>query len=267
MLINPLNRESLAKAFSGSKLFPFVVIEGFLQDEFAREVAEAYPSFRRALEEGFSFNYVNERLKVQISDSHRFPEPVRWLNEALASPDFLADLEAITGVQSLLADEELAGGGMHLTGSGGRLDVHVDFNYVKERKLHRRLNLLLYLNPVWEESWGGCVELWDRKVKCCQHSFAPILNRCLIFETSDISYHSAAPVTCPPSVSRKSFATYYYTKEPPPGWDGKSHSTIFRARPEERFRGYVLMPLERFQRRLQAGIRGARRELKRWIVG
>ncbi len=138
MLINPLNRESLAKAFSGSKLFPFVVIEGFLQDEFAREVAEAYPSFRSALEEGFSFNYVNERLKVQMTDSHRFPEPVRWLNEALASPDFLADLEAITGVQSLLADEELAGGGMHLTGSGGRLDVHVDFNYVKERKLHRR---------------------------------------------------------------------------------------------------------------------------------
>ena len=46
-------------------------------------------------------------------------------------------------------------------------------------------------------------------------------------------------------VSRKSFAAYYYTKEAPAHWTGKSHDTIFRARPEEKWKGRVLMPLER----------------------
>ena len=43
---------------------------------------------------------------------------------------------------------------MHITGPGGRLDVHVDFNFMEERQLHRRLNLLLYLNPTWNEIMG-----------------------------------------------------------------------------------------------------------------
>ena len=264
-LINPIDRESLTRSFSRSKPFPAVVIERFLDEDFARAVAEAYPSFDVALEQGFQFDYVNERRKVQITDSNLFPEPVRQLNKALSSPEFLEDLEAITGIQSPLADKELAGGGMHLTGPQGRLDVHVDFTYLQERKLHRRLNLLLFLNPIWNESWGGLVELWDSEVRRCQRSFVPTLNRCLIFETSDISYHGVSPTSASAGV-RKSFAAYYYTKEPPPGWDGSFHSTVFRARPDERLRAYVLMPLESFRRNLRTKVRLAKRSFKRWVV-
>ena len=62
---------------------------------------------------------------------------------------------------------------------------------------------------------------------------------------------------------RKSFAAYYYTKEAPPGWDGVKHSTLFRARPDERFRRYVLMPAER----LKYEGRQALRALKRSVMG
>jgi Rps23 Pro-64 3,4-dihydroxylase Tpa1-like proline 4-hydroxylase len=265
MLIRPLDREALRRQYLNASPFPFVKIENLLDQTFAHEVAAAYPSFDVATEQGKAFKSVNERKKVQISDAKRFPTPVAQLNEALASPEFLADLAHITGIPKLLADEQLVGGGMHLTGPGGRLDVHLDFNYIESRKLHRRLNLLLYLNPVWEEGWGGHIQLWDKDVTRCTAAFAPAFNRCVIFETSDRSFHGVTPVTPAAPYPRQSFATYYYTREAPPHWKGVAHSTIFKARPEERLRGYVLMPAEVLQRRLAGGMREVKQAVKRMM--
>ncbi|MEM9195543.1 MAG: 2OG-Fe(II) oxygenase [Myxococcota bacterium] len=247
-IFSELDPNALKAQFQNARPFPFVEIDPFLTPEAATRIANAYPEFDTALSQGRSFDFVNEKRKVQITERDRFPDPVAELNDAIASPEFLELLEEVTGIPKLLADSELAGGGMHLTGAQGRLDVHVDFNFIEERKLHRRLNLLLYLNPVWRNEWGGAVEFWDPKVKTCHHAFRPTMNRCVIFETSEISFHGVEPVTCPEDVARKSFAAYYYTKEPPAGWDGKNHSTVFRARPDERLRGYVLMPLEKLAR-------------------
>jgi len=232
-----------------------MVIDNFLTREAADEVASAYPTFEQAREMGFMFNFVNEQRKVQITDTSKFPTPVQRLNEAISSPQFLADLEYITGIPRILADEQLAGGGMHLTGSGGRLDVHVDFNVIAERKLFRRLNILLYLNPVWQQEWGGQIELWDKEVRNCHHRCLPLLNRCLVFETGEFSYHGVARVTAPPDIVRRSFAAYYYTTEAPPNWNGATHSTVFRARPDERMRGLLHMPAERLKHRIVEKLR------------
>jgi hypothetical protein len=261
------DRESLRRQFMSAEPFPFVKIDNFLDPAFAKEVAAAYPSFEVATAQGKSFKALNERRKVQVTDERLFPAPVAQLNKLLASRTFLADLSYVTGIPNLLADEQLVGGGMHQTGPGGRLDVHVDFNFIQDRKLHRRLNLLLYLNPIWEEAWGGHIQLWDKDVKNCRNSFAPRLNRCVIFETSDISFHGVVPVTAEAPYPRISFATYYYTLEAPPNWDGKLHSTIFKARPEERFRGYVLMPAEKIQALFARGTRKFKKEAKRLLSG
>ena len=256
------NREELRREFAAAVPFPFVKIENFLDPTFANEVAAAYPSFDVAMAQGRTFAAVNERRKVQVTDANLFPGPVAELSKVLATPAFVSDLSYVTGIPNLLADEQLVGGGMHLTGPGGRLDVHVDFNFIEDRKLHRRLNLLLYLNPIWEESWGGHVQLWDRDVKSCRAAFAPRLNRCVIFETNDISFHGVVPVAPEAPHPRLSFATYYYTREAPPNWDGKVRSTIFKARPEEWFRGNVLMPAATAQRRLVAGMRKIKKGAK-----
>lgn len=267
MIMQLPDREARRRQFMSAEPFPFVKIENFLDPAFASEVAAAYPSFEVATAQGKSFRAVNERRKVQVTDARVFPGPVVQLNTLLASPAFLADLSYVTGIPKLLADEQLLGGGMHLTGPGGRLDVHVDFNFIQDRKLHRRLNLLLYLNPVWEESWGGHIQLWDKDVKKCRNAFAPRLNRCIIFETSDISFHGVVPVTTEAPYPRISFATYYYTLEAPPNWDGKVHSTIFRARPEERVRGYVLMPAAKIQGLVARGTRKIKKEARRLVFG
>ncbi len=147
---------------------------------------------------GRTFEAVNERGKVQITDANRFAPPVLKLSELLSSPEFLELLSYVMDIPHLLADPELIGGGMHQTGPRGHLDVHVDFNFIAERNLHRRLNILIYLNEDWRPEWGGAVELWDQDVRECHHSLLPIFNRCVVFETSDISFHGVTAVNCPP---------------------------------------------------------------------
>jgi hypothetical protein len=261
------DREALRRQFISAEPFPFVKIDDFLDPTFADEVAASYPSFDEALRRGRSFKAVNERKKVQVTDASAFPEPVVRLHRLLASQEFLAELSYVTAIPNLLADEHLVGGGMHLTGPGGRLDVHVDFNYIEERKLHRRLNLLVYLNPVWEEAWGGDIQLWDRDVTKCEKAFSPKLNRCIVFQTSDISYHGVVPVKAGAPYPRISFAAYYYTREAPPNWDGTVHSTIFKARPEEHLRGLVLMPAARLRDRIRSGIQLLRQGTRRLTRG
>ena len=262
MLIRPLDCEALKREFETARPFPHIVIDDFLEAHFAAEVAAAYPTFEQAKEKGFEFNFVRERRKIQVSDRAHFPEPVARLNEALAAPSFLEDMEYITGIPNLLPDPALGGGGMHVTGSGGRLDVHVDFNYNEEMNVHRRLNILVYLNPDWDPAWGGQVELWDPQVRTCHRSVDPVLNRCVLFQTSEISFHGVQPVSPSAPGPRQSFAAYYYTKDAPPAWDGEHHSTIFRARPDERLRRYLIVPAEQTLLKGKQALRALRAKLR-----
>ena len=177
MLITPLDRERLREQFLTAKPFPHVVLDNFLDPAAAARIASAYPTFEQARALGDEFKGVNEHGKIQVTDAARFPAAVQELNAALGSAAFLADLAYITGIEGLLYDASLAGGGMHVTGPRGRLDVHVDFNYLEPQRIYRRLNLLVYLNPTWRPSWGGAVELWDRDVQHRYAVFTPKHNR------------------------------------------------------------------------------------------
>lgn len=265
MRTRPLDTAALRDQFRSSRPFPFVVIDNFLEPDFAHEVARSYPDFETAMKMGLAFKKVNENLKVQVTEYEKFPPATQRLADALAEPQLLQQLSEITGVKDLLWDGGFAGGGMHQTASSGLLDVHVDFNRLEGKNLYRRLNLLLYLNPVWQEEWGGLIELWDREVKVRHHAFVPVMNRCVIFETSDHSFHGVTAVKCPPDVQRKSFAVYYYTREAPAGFDGRSHSTIFKARPEEYLKKHLYMPAEKAEKHLKQGVRAAKDGIKKLL--
>ena len=79
-------------------------------------------------------------------------------------------------------------------------------------ELDRRLNVLIYLNKDWEESYGGHLQLWDKDMKYCKKKYLPNFNSMVIFGTTDFSNHGHPdPLTCPNNTSRKSLATYYYS--------------------------------------------------------
>ena len=222
-----------------------------MQEDFINQVAADFPTFDDVQKMGQGFKAVNERRKFQVTDSSHFKGGVAKLHEVLSSPEFLGIMSGITGIENLQADPLLLGGGIHQTGPRGHLDVHVDFNYITERCLHRRLNIIVFINKEWHKEWGGALELWDKNVKVCHNTFLPIFNRCVIFQTSEISFHGVTAVTCPEETSRKSFAAYYYTEDNRPEIHQESHSTIFVARPNERWKRYIAMPLERVQRVIQ----------------
>lgn len=253
--IEALDVAALRESFCNAEPFPFMVIDNFLKEDFHRSILEAYPSAIEAESIGETFSAVNESGKTQVTDSNAFAEPVAKLNQVLSSSAWLDTLGKITEIDGLTADESLDGGGMHIMRPGAHLDVHVDFNISLETRLHRRLNILVFLNDRWDDDWGGRLELWDKGVKQRHHALLPISNRCAVFRTSERSFHGVETVRCPEAYDRRSFAAYYYTEEAAPGWNGKRHSTVFRARPEENMKRWVLMPASKIARLTQKIVR------------
>ena len=50
-----------------------------------------------------------------------------------------------------MPDPHFQGSGIHATSAGGHLNIHADFNWYKSLKLDRRVNILLFLNPDWDD--------------------------------------------------------------------------------------------------------------------
>lgn len=263
--LNDIDFEALKAKCQNAPSFPHFCLDNFLEESFANEVHNSFPSYQEAERLGKSFSAVNEKKKIQITDSNKFPPSIYKLHELLASEDFVKMVSELMGIDNLIADPTMMGGGIHETNAGGHLDVHVDFNYNENLGLHRRVNLLVYFNKDWHEDYGGYLDLWDKDVKNCLGSYAPIFNRIAGFATNEISWHGVTPLTCPADRLRKSFAVYYYTKEAPAGWDGVVHSTIFRPRPSEHFKGNIAMPAEKFLKFVNGLVRAAKQSVKKYM--
>ncbi len=135
-------------------------------------------------------------------------------------------LEAVTGIEKLIPDPYLKGGGLHLSGPGGVLVPHTDFHNYGELDLYRQLNVLVYLNPGWDESWGGCLELFeDRQAERASSKIVPTWGTCVIFRTDDLSVHGF-PVPIAPGHWRRSIALYYYTARENSTFSGDSTTVL-----------------------------------------
>jgi Rps23 Pro-64 3,4-dihydroxylase Tpa1-like proline 4-hydroxylase len=94
----------------------------------------------------------------------------------------------------LLTDDNL-GTGLHQGTDGSFLDIHVDFNIHHIKNVHRRLNMLIYLNKNWKPEYGGAMEMWNADMSKMVKAVPCEFNRCLVFETSEISYHGYSKIT------------------------------------------------------------------------
>ena len=222
--------QTLGQQYRNNQPFPHLFLSNFLDTSVAEGIAEEFPVPNG--EDWIRYKHQNEN-KLGMSKRQLFPPRLGEVADELNSPEFVAWLSELTGISGLMADPSLEGGGLHQSGPGGFLNMHTDFSHHHYHKnWRRRINLILYLNPGWQEEWGGSIELWYRNMLNRAAQYPPLLNHALIFNTNEISFHGfPEPLTCPEGISRKSLAFYYYTLDREEKFTPRS--TNYRPRPND----------------------------------
>ena len=201
--------------YSKASPYPHIVIKDFFDEKFLNEVLEFFPdlSKKTSSEEWKNKNEV----KFGNSNYSSFPDKIKLFFDFLNSNQFLDFLQKITSIkEKLVHDPELSGGGLHEIKKGGVLKIHTDFNRHPNLNLDRRINVLVYLNKNWKDSYGGHLELWDENMSQCMKKILPSFNTMVIFSTTDFSNHGHPdPLNCPSEISRRSLALYYFSSGRP----------------------------------------------------
>ena len=221
----------LADRFAAAKPFRHIVIDEFLDPQFCHQLMTEFPAF----DPGRAINERGETgRKAVVSEPARIGAAFAQFDEMIRGHEFLELMSRITGIPKLLYDPEYVGGGTHENLDGQDLDPHVDFNYHPGRQWHRRLNLIVFLNPEWEADWGGCLEFladpWAGDGARPTEAVVPLANRAVIFETNEHSWHGFRRIQLPEEkrhISRRSIAIYLYTEERPEAERAVSHGTVY----------------------------------------
>lgn len=204
--------------YDQARPFPHAVIPDFIDPETVSMIRAEFPNPKDRRWRRYD-NALEGKLEGQAP---MWGPATRALAERLISPEHLAMLSELTGIADLIP--QFTGGGYHMIPRDGRLALHVDFN--EHEGLYRRLNFLVFCNPVWSEEWKG--DLILTTPDCTeQKRISPLGGKAVVFNTSEVSYHGhPEPLETPHGVCRCSFAAYYFTKEPPPE-QADPHSTVF----------------------------------------
>lgn len=110
-LLNEIDRDKFKRDFFASVGFPRFCIDNSLKEEFAEDVLQSFLSFQEAQKIGKEFSAVNEKRKVQITDSAKFAPAIKKLSDLLASKEYVDMWSDLTGMPNLLGDADLIGGG------------------------------------------------------------------------------------------------------------------------------------------------------------
>jgi Rps23 Pro-64 3,4-dihydroxylase Tpa1-like proline 4-hydroxylase len=187
-------------------------IENFFDLKTAEELSDTF--YKYDDERWLTRNHTEFEDKLLSTHWDWYPKNFYKTFFDLASQNFINILEELTGIDGLIADYGLHAGGMHLHKHNGRLNLHKDAAVHPKLGLWRKLNIIVYLNKNWEESWGGELEYWNdvngepgEKIL----SIPPMFNTAVIFETDNNFWHGLpANIAAPDGQNRQSIAMFYY---------------------------------------------------------
>lgn len=221
-----------------------VVIDDLLPESLARQIHARFPApqgmrLRRSMRE---LKYVSAQMD---SCDPLLEESVF----AFQDPRVVTLLGAISGIDTLSADEALYAGGISLMGDGHFLNPHLDNSHDAERRRWRVMNLLYYVTPDWPENCGGNLELWPEGVGGNPLTLHSRFNRLIIMLTHDRSWHSVSPIEG--AAGPRCCVSNYYFSEQPLHREEQFHVTTFRGRPGQRLRDALL----RFDGRARMALR------------
>lgn len=207
------------EAWKDSEPFPHIVIDNFLPNDVALQIAAEFPTIEQIewnlAGPGDSLHTGDRRVeKLASSNEEEFPATIRHTMYGFQSGVFLRFLESLSGFSHLSADPHHFGCGLHSTGRGGRLMVHRDASRHPNKDYIQLINLIYYCTADWQEDYGGHLQFWDGRASRCVKKIAPVFNRAVLFYTGSKSYHGhPEPLVCPEGMRRNSLALYYYSTD------------------------------------------------------
>jgi Rps23 Pro-64 3,4-dihydroxylase Tpa1-like proline 4-hydroxylase len=198
--------DNLRTKFVNAEPFEHIVIDGFLDRNFAEQLHEVFPEnydtwykYENPIELKYSFDNI---LLLDSCIQHYF--------HYLCADTFVNIMRRLTGIQDITFDEYLHGAGLHCHPRHGKLNIHLDYEKHPITGKERKINVILFLSKGWDSAWNGQNELWDKKAENCIVKTDVVFNRAIIFKTNDISFHGLPNrITCPEGHFRKTLAFYY----------------------------------------------------------
>lgn len=206
----------MASQYKSAKPFPHIAIDGLLSEHVdCNRVAYPDPDWTGWIQFHDSYQFG----KRVCNDITRFPVTLREITLEACQPRFLQFVEQLTGINNLIPDPYLSGGGLHSSGAGGILAPHTDFHVYDRLRLYRRVNVIIYLNTEWTERDGGALELSQKGATAPSVSIIPCYGRMVVFNTDDQSIHGfTKPIA--QGKRRNSIALYYYTSQEADAFSG-----------------------------------------------
>ncbi len=237
-------KELLSKQFKESKEgIGYFFIDNLLPLDLAEKIGEVFPKkeemvLKKSLRE---FKYV----AAQMDQYDPLLEKVIY---AFQDDRIVKIVGEICGVEQLEPDENLYAGGISLMAKDNFLNPHLDNSHDKNRDKWRVLNLLYYVTPDWDDSYGGHLEVWPKGLNNDQVTIHSRFNRLAIMATHQKSWHSVSPVNY--NGERCCVSNYYFSDTALTSID-QFHVTSFRARPGQKIKDVILS----LDSKLRMGIR------------
>jgi hypothetical protein len=212
MIRGDIDWELVYSQFKLSTPFNHVVIDNFFLFEIADQLSNEFPDFN----DPFLGHYDSPIEKKKCCNQwDKFSEMTYRAFTYLSREKFLSHMRELVETNDLWMDIGLNGGGWHMHGPSGNLNVHLDYNIHPKLNEQRKLNIIIYLTKDWNNEWGGGLELWSNDDKTRQpkelvKTLDNVYNRAVIFDTTQNSWHGLPKhLTCPEGTYRKSLAAYY----------------------------------------------------------
>ncbi len=208
-LSDPAHLAALRTEMRTAAPFAHLVIDGWFSPDLLELVRREFDSPERV--ELTSARTTHEATYRTPLGARLGPASQLYFN-LVNSGAFVDLLGYVCGVDHLMPDVSLFGGGLHETRPGGFFDVHVDFDRHAFTGLRNELVLLTYLNHDFPAEWNGALELWDSARAECVRKIEPAFGRAVLMRRTPQSLHGhPRPFAAPPGTVRRSLASYYYS--------------------------------------------------------
>ena len=97
--------------FLNNKIFSHIHFENFLNETVCEEIDK---EINKSLD-NLNPYFVSNTKKYALNDKNKMGQKTKKLIDFLNSKEFISNLEKLTGIQNLISDPGLEGGGIHVT--------------------------------------------------------------------------------------------------------------------------------------------------------